>query len=141
MNKKNKTKKNYVYFAISSDNPRIMKIGESGNLENRQNVLWCTESINVSRYVSFDGTEDERVFVESWLRSRYSTNSNLKHFGKDHFKARTKNNLKGAENKFFIYVAEALAALESMKNKQIDFNAYTGRYSRYHTYAERLKNF
>lgn len=138
MSKKVKEVKSYIYFAKEENNLRVMKVGETGNLEGRQNTLWSNEYINVSRYVSFNGTKDERLFVESYLRAKYSANSNLQHFGNDHFKAQTKNNLKGAENKFFTYVAEAFALLEQIKGREISFNAYTGRYSRYHDYLERL---
>ena len=135
--RKEKTEKSYIYFA--KDTQREMKVGETSNLEQRQNVLWSTERINVSRYVSFNGTKDERLFVESYLRTKYSTNSNLRHYGNDHFKAQTKNNLKGAENRFFVYVAEAFALLEQIKGKAINFNTYDGRYSRSHNYLERLE--
>ena len=139
MSKKVNVVKSYIYFAKENVCEREMKVGETGNLEQRQNMLWSTERINVSRYVSFNGTKDERLFVESYLRSKYSANGNLRHFGNDHFKAQTKNNLKGAENKFFVYVAEAFAVLEQIKGRPINFNTYTGRFSRYNDYADRLR--
>ena len=131
--------RSYVYFAKENAREREMKVGETGNLEQRQNMLWSSERINVTRYVSFNGTKDERLFVESYLRSKYSANNNLRHYGNDHFKAQTKNNLKGAENKFFTYVAEALAILEQIKGRPISFTTYVGRFSRYNEYLERLR--
>ena len=136
--KKNNNVKSYIYFAKNGVCERDMKIGETGNMEQRQNMLWSTERMEVNRYVSFKGTKDERLFIESYLRAKYSANNNLRHFGNDHFKAQTRNNLKGAENKFFVYVAEAFALLEQIKDRQIPFHAYTGRFSRYHAYLEEL---
>lgn len=137
--KKTEFIKSYVYFASEDIREREMKVGETGNLEQRQNMLWSNERINVKRYVSFEGTKDERLFVESYLRSKYSANSNLHHFGNDHFKAQTKNNLKGAENKFFVYVAEAFALLEQIKGREIAFNTYVGRYSKRNEWLQMLK--
>ena len=139
MSKKVELVRSYIYFAKEGITEREMKIGETSNLEMRQNMLWSTERINVSRYVSFNGTKDERLFIESYLRSKYSANGNLRHYGNDHFKAQTKNNLKGAENKFFVYVAEAFALLEQIKGKPIAFTTYIGRFSRYNEYLERLR--
>lgn len=138
MSKKINESKSYVYFAKEAIAEREMKIGETSNLEQRQHMLWSTESITVSRYVSFNGTKDERLFIESYLRSKYSANRNLQHYGNDHFTSRNKNNLKGAENKFFTYVAEAFAILEQIKGRSISFNAHTGKFSRYHAYLDRL---
>lgn len=137
--KKTEFIKSYVYFASEDIREREMKVGETGNLEQRQNMLWSNERINVKRYVSFEGTKDERLFVESYLRSKYSANNNLRHFGNDHFKAQTKNNLKGAENKFFVYVTEAFALLEQIKGREIAFNTYVGRYSKRNEWLQMLK--
>lgn len=138
MKKNTNNTKCYVYYCKETVKERDMKVGETGNLEMRQNMLWSNERISVTRYVSFKGTKDERLFIESYLRSKYSANCNLQHYGNDHFTARNKNNLKGAENKFFVYVAEAFAILEQIKNKPFKFTCYTGRFSRYNDYSERL---
>ena len=127
----NKTEKSYIYFTEHATLHRTFKIGETSNLETRGNNLWSQERMRVARYVSFDGTKDERLFIEAYLRSKYSANRNLAHFGNDHFTARTQNNLRGAENKFFLHVAEAFALLEIIKNKKYEFKTNVGRYNRW----------
>lgn len=127
-----KTEKSYVYFGgHKATTSKEFKIGESANLYLRKNTLWSNERIEILRYVVFNGTKDERLFVESYLRSVYSANRNLKHFGNDHFKAQTRNNLKGAENQFFVHVAEAFAALEIIKHKKFTYQVHVGNYDRW----------
>lgn len=135
-----KNEKSYIYFAKhnSEDLKRVFKVGETSNLEQRQNQLNADEGIKVSRYVSFKGTKDEQLFIEAYLRSKYAGNRNLQHYGLDHFKAYTMNNAKGAENNFFVYVAEAFAILETIKNKKYSYYTYTERYSRRHAWMERI---
>lgn len=132
--------KSYIYFTIQHSQRKQFKIGETGSLEQRQNQLWSNERMEVSRFISFDGTKDERLFVEAYLRSKYAGNRNLKHCGLDHFTARTLNNAKGAENRFFVYVAEAFALLETIKNKKYNYRVYTGRYTRWQSWQERLED-
>lgn len=120
--------KSYVYFGETLSAKRDFKIGESANLKSRQNTLWSNERTAIHRYVSFDATKEERLFIEGYLRSKYAANRNLCHYGNDHFHARTTNNLKGAENRFFVYVAEAFAMLEKIKNKQFTYYAHVGKY-------------
>ena len=134
-----KTENSYVYFTTSANTTlRTFKIGETANLETRSNGLWSNERMRVSRYVKFNGTKDERLFIESYLRSVYAANSNLSHFGNDHFRARNQNNLKGAENKFFVHVAEAFAALEVIKHKSFNYKVYTGKFNRWNEFMDEL---
>jgi hypothetical protein len=134
------TEKSYVYITAQHSMKRQFKIGETTNMEQRQNQLWSNERMETSRFISFDGSKDERLFVEAYLRSKYAGNRNLKHCGLDHFTARTLNNAKGAENHFFVYVAEAFALLETIKNKKYSYKVYTGRYSRWQSYQEQLED-
>jgi len=129
----------YIYFSVNPDtDKRIFKIGETANLKNRTNTLWTQNRVKIARYVKFSGTKDERLFIESYLRSKYSANRNLAHFGNDHFKARNKNSFKGAENKFFVYVAEAFAMLETIKNKSFSYKVYTGQFDRWADWVDGL---
>ena len=120
--------KSYVYFGETLSAKRDFKVGESSNLKSRQNTLWSNERATIRRYVSFEATKEERLFIEAYLRSKYAANRNLCHYGNDHFHARTTNNLKGAENKFFVNVAEAFALLEKIKGKQFTYYAHVGKY-------------
>ena len=120
--------KSYVYFGGTLSAKRDFKVGESSNLKSRQNTLWSNERTTIRRYVSFEATKEERLFIEAYLRSKYAANRNLCHNGNDHFHARTTNNLKGAENKFFVNVAEAFALLEKIKGKQFTYYAHVGKY-------------
>jgi hypothetical protein len=136
---KMKNEKSYIYFAVSANiDKRIFKIGESSNLENRANTLWTQNRVKIARYVKFNGTKDERLFIESYLRVKYSANCNLAHFGNDHFKARNGNSLKGAENKFFVNVAEAFAMLETIKNKSFSYKVYTGKFDKWAEWMDEL---
>lgn len=116
----------YVYFGKMTPAvmKRDMKIGESADFNNRYKSLWSNERIRISRYVSFKGTKEERLFIESYIRTKYAANRNLCHYGNDHFRARTINNLKGAENKFFQYVAEAFAVMETLKHKKFPYECH-----------------
>ena len=120
--------KSYVYFGTKHSAKRDFKIGETANMKQRQTALWSQERTEVCRYVSFEATKEERLFIEAYLRSKYAANRNLCHYGNDHFHARTTNNLKGAENKFFVNVAEAFALLEKIKSKQFTYYAHVGKY-------------
>ena len=123
MNRKHEIETSYVYFA--NGHKRQFKIGETANFKQRNTKLWSDERMQISRYVVFEGTKDERLFVESYIRMMYTSNCNLEHFGNDHFKTRTENNRKGAENQFFTMVAEAFAIIEQRKNKKISFTCIT----------------
>ena len=100
---------------------KVIKIGETNNITNRKNGLSNKENTILTKCVCFDGTKDDRLFIESYLRTRYAANSNMTHFGNDHFTCRTVNTVKGAENNFFVYVAEAFAMLEQIKHKHYSY--------------------
>ena len=134
-----KIETSYVYFGKHETNKRQFKIGETANLEQRQVQLRLNEGTHICKYIKFDGTKDERLFVESYLRARYAGNRNLRHFALDHFNACTINNAKGAENKFFVYVAEAFALLEQIKGKHYDYRVINDRFSRQHEYLEKIE--
>ena len=104
---------------------RLIKVGETANIYQRSNSLRCNEDTWIKRYVHFQGTKDERLFVESYIRSKYAANRNMEHCGNDHFYCRTSKTIKGAENKFFIYVAEAFALLEQIKGKTFNYECHT----------------
>ena len=128
---KNKTEKSYIYFTNQATIKRNFKIGQTASMYTRSTKLWSDERMAIARYVSFNGTLDERLFIESYVRMMYCANSNLVHCGSDHFKARTENNRKGAENKFFQYVAEAFALIEQRKGQAIPYNCHVGKWNRW----------
>jgi hypothetical protein len=98
-----------------------IKIGETASLKSRKDSLYYNDGILIRRKVKFEGTKEERLFIESYVRSKYSANKNMYHFGNDYFKCANSNTLKGAENKFFVYVAEAFEILSKIKNKNYNF--------------------
>ena len=128
--KKETIEKCYVYLGKKVIVDRDMKIGESANMKTRTSALWSDERVKISRYVTFEGTKADRLFVESHLRIKYDANCNLHHYGNDHFHAQTRNNLKGAENRFFEYVGEALAELEKIKRKDFPYKTHIGEWDR-----------
>jgi hypothetical protein len=104
---------------------KVIKIGETNNIISRKKGLSTHEHTMLTRFVCFDGTKDDRLFIESYLRTRYAANPNMAHFGNDHFTCRTANTIKGAENNFFVYVAEAFALLEQIKHKHYSYECVT----------------
>lgn len=103
----------------------VIKIGETASFDNRKNSLRYQDGISIRRYVKFDGTKEERLFIEAYLRSKYAGNRNMEHFGNDHFRCYNSKTIKGAENKFFQYVAEAFALLEQIKGRVYSYECIT----------------
>ena len=103
----------------------VIKIGETASLRYRTKNLYYKDHMNIRRLVCFNGTKDERLFIEAYLRSKYASNRNMRHFGNDHFRCSNSKILKGAENKFFQYVAEAFALLEQVKKKEYSYECLT----------------
>ena len=102
-----------------------IKIGETANFENRKNSLYYKDDISIRRFVKFNGTKEERLFIESYLRSKYAANRNMAHFGNDYFHCYNSKTIKGAENKFFQYVAEAFILLEQIKGRKYSYECCT----------------
>lgn len=100
---------------------REVKIGETASYTTRRNNLRYNDCIYIALRVKFMGTKDERLFVESYVRSKYSANRNMIHHGNDYFSCSNSNTIKGAENKFFAYVAEGFALLSTVKGKHYDY--------------------
>lgn len=100
-----------------------IKIGETANFGNRKNSLHYKDSISIRRFVKFNGTKEERLFIESYLRSKYAANRNMVHFGNDYFRCYNSKTIKGAENKFFQYVAEAFSLLEQIKGRKYSYES------------------
>ena len=98
-----------------------VKIGETASFNSRKNSLYYNDDISIRRYVKFNGTKEERLFIESYLRSKYAANRNMVHFGNDYFRCYNSKTIKGAENKFFQYVAEAFAMLEQIKKRKYSY--------------------
>lgn len=98
-----------------------VKVGETANFTSRKNSLNYNDDIIIRRYVKFDGTKEERLFIESYLRTKYAANRNMVHFGNDHFRCYNSKTIKGAENKFFQYVAEAFSLLEQIKGRKYSY--------------------
>ena len=104
-----------------TDTHREVKIGETASYTTRRNNLRYIDGIDIALRVKFMGTKDERLFVESYLRTKYSMNCNMIHHGNDYFTCSNSNTIKGAEHKFFGYVAEGFALLSVVKGKKYDY--------------------
>ena len=99
-----------------------IKVGETASFKTRErNLHYYDGGMDIQRYVKFDGTHDERLFVEAYIRCKYATNKNMEKDGNDHFYCRNINTIKGAENKFFQYCAEAFAMMEQIKGKKYSY--------------------
>lgn len=99
---------------------REIKIGETASYYYRQENLRYKDGIYISRRVKFMGTKDERLFIESQIRTRYALNGNMGHHGNDYFWCLNTNTIKGAERKFFSYVADAFQQLSLMTGKNYE---------------------
>lgn len=99
---------------------RLVKVGESASYNRRRSGL-SSDGMYIELRVRFMGTKDERLFLESYVRSKYSLNRNMIHHGNDHFLCANSNTIKGAQNKFFDYMAEAFAALSVLKGKTFEY--------------------
>lgn len=100
---------------------RQAKVGETASYTSRSKKLYSENGMRISRRVKFLGTKDERLFVESYVRLKYSTNSNMRHHGNDYFTCANTKTIKGAENKFFEYVAEGFALMSALKGKKYSY--------------------
>jgi hypothetical protein len=100
---------------------REVKIGETASYATRSHNLHYYDKIDIVLRVKFMGTKEERMFVESYVRSRYSINRNMIHHGNDYFTCANSNTIKGAERKFFDYVTEGFAMLSSIKGKKYEY--------------------
>lgn len=100
---------------------REVKIGETASYTTRRNNLRYQDGINIALRVKFMGTKEERMFIESYIRTKYSMNRNMIHHGNDYFTCSNSNTIKGAERKFFDYVSEGFAMLSTIKGKQYDY--------------------
>ena len=100
---------------------REVKIGETASYTTRRNNLRYQDRIYVALRVKFMGTKEERMFVESYIRTKYSMNRNMIHHGNDYFTCSNSNTIKGAERKFFDYVSEGFAMLSAIKGKTYDY--------------------
>ena len=98
-----------------------IKIGETASFKNRLNHLYYNDGISIRRYVKFEGTKEERLFLESYVRSKYASNANMTHFGNDYFQCANINTIKGAQNKFFSYIAEGFELLSQIKHKNYNY--------------------
>ena len=104
---------------------REVKIGETASYTLRNRDLHYYSNIDITLRVKFMGTKEERLFVEAYIRTKYSANRNMIHHGNDYFSCSNSNTIKGAERKFFGYVAEGFAMLSAIKGKEYDYTCET----------------
>ena len=107
------------------NNDREVKIGETASYTTRRNNLHYIDRIDIALRVKFMGTKEERMFIESYIRTKYSINRNMIHHGNDYFTCSNSNTIKGAEHKFFDYVAEGFAMLSAVKGKKYEYTCET----------------
>lgn len=102
---------------------RVGKFGETSDFgQRRYNLYYKNDiSIDIIKKVQWNGNKDERRYIEGYLRIKYRTNYNLDPLRDDYIVATNSNCLKGASNRFFDYVAEAFASLESITGKHYDY--------------------
>ena len=98
-----------------------VKVGETASYETRKNNLRYKDAMTIVRRVKFEGTKEERLFVEGYVRSKYSANVNMRHYGNDYFSCTNRNTVKGAKNHFFALVAEGFELLSQIKHKNYTF--------------------
>lgn len=104
---------------------REVKIGETASYALRNRDLHYYNNIDIALRVKFMGTKEERLFVEAYIRTKYSANRNMIHHGNDYFSCSNSNTIKGAEHKFFDYVAEGFAMLSAIKGKEYNYTCET----------------
>ena len=103
------------------DSRREIKVGETASYDLRKRDLYSKNNISIVRRVKFMGTKEERLFVEAYIRSKYSINTNMIHHGNDYFSCSNSKTIRGAENKFFGYVTEGFTMLSALKGKEYDY--------------------
>lgn len=106
---------------LEAQEERKIKIGETASVKSRRQQLINNEGRYITKAVIWDGNKAERLFIESYVRMFYSSNSNMEHYGNDHFFCLNSNTVKGAYNQFFTVVAQAFAVLETVTHKSYTY--------------------
>ena len=104
-----------VYFAINFDDKTFIKIGETTNARRRANQLY-KEGYYIIKSIDIEGTEAERLFVESYLRAKIASNNNVQQYRKDYFKCESKEMVQMFEDSFDYFVEQALEILKNFQN-------------------------
>lgn len=112
---------NYADNALAlTEQAMNIKIGETAYRCQRNRLLREQEDIEMQQMIKFKGTKSDRLFVESYVRSRienrYST-FNIKHNGNDHFYCFNSNIIRTIWKEFPMYVQEGFNILDTIKNK------------------------
>lgn len=98
-----------------------IKTGETTNRGRRAYQLRQDEGLDIYESAMFYGTKSDRLFVEAYVRScienRYSA-FNITPVGLDHFVCFNTNVIRTIQKEFPIYAAEAIKALEELKEKR-----------------------
>lgn len=95
-----------------------IKVGETTNRGQRAYQVRQDCGLDIYESVKFVGTKADRLFIESYVRSRiehrYST-FNIVHQGNDHFVCLNSNVIRTIQREFHTYVEEGMEILNKMK--------------------------
>ena len=102
-----------VYFAININNQNFIKIGETTNARRRENQL---DEYYIVQTLDVNGMEKrDRLFVESYLRSRVGATERVRQKGLDYFECENENVANWICKEFPHWVEEANYLLALMK--------------------------
>lgn len=113
-----------VYFAINTNEKNYIKIGETTNARRRNNQL---DDYYIVQTLDVNGLgKNDRLFVESYVRSRINATKKVHQIGLDYFECENENVVNWLAKQFNLWVAEAnhlLALMECGGTISIDFGA------------------
>lgn len=121
----------YVYYAerynISNRNMRslksyedkdlakIIKIGETMNRGRRNSQLRSTDSdMTITDFISFDGEDADRKFVESYIRLKIAQSGRGEQVGNDHFRCYSVYDIRFIKKNFLKWANEALEIINNI---------------------------
>lgn len=113
-----------VYFAINVNEKKYIKIGETTNARRRNYQLddyYIVQTLNVNGL-----GKDDRLFVESYVRSRINATKKVHQVGLDYFECENENVAHWLSKQFNSWVTEAnhlLALMSCGGVVSIDFGA------------------
>jgi hypothetical protein len=97
-----------VYYALSIDNPKIFKIGETTNARRREHQLFVSERFHIVYSRNIGGNKATRLFVESYLRIKIQKLPFVRTEKLDYFVCEQETDIKTLKELFKIYLEEAL---------------------------------
>lgn len=105
-----------VYFAVSIDNPRAFKVGETVNGRRRSNQLFKQNKYWIEKTYFTGLTEANRLLAESFLRSKMESFSYVKRLqGLDYFICETSEQVQFLQDNFMSYVEEIINIITTIK--------------------------